>query len=163
MLIGPGDFSYSGDPDTSLKDQVRFLIGDTEVDDMILTDAEIEWTINRRGRTTNIYYAASDAADLAGHKYSRIINRQTGTLTLSLSSNNIFHERAKTLRQLAADVSMGPVVANNALQSLISANGGRRRPLFWLGMHDYYPNDADHDPSEYGGGYPYPSTSTGIV
>lgn len=151
MLIAPGDFSYSGDPMSSPKDQVRFLIGDTEADDMILTDAEIEWCIHNRGHSSNYYLAASDAADLAGHKYSRIINRQTGTLTLTMSSNNLFHERAKTLRQLASEMRIGPVLASDSLVAEIASHGGRRPPMFWLGMHDNYPNDYDHAPTDRSG------------
>lgn len=161
MLISPGDFSYSGDPSTSQKDQVRFLIGDTEVDDMILTDAEIEWCITNRG-STNLYLAASDAADLAGHKYSRIINRQTGTLSLSMStSSNPFQQRSKALRQLASERRVGPVLASDSLASNIASHGGRRPPLFWVGMHDNQPSDHDHEPDQYGGGYPY--TNNGVT
>lgn len=160
MLLGPGDFTYSGDPSSSAKDQVRFLIGDTDTDDMILTDAEVEWCIHNRGHSTNYYLAASDASDLAGHKYSRIINRQTGTLTLTMSSNNLFHERAKTLRQLAGETRIGPVLASDQLASEIANYGGRRPPIFWLGMGDNLPNNYDHAPSNRGNGWPEYSRPT---
>jgi hypothetical protein len=49
-------WSYSGDPSTSTRDQVRFLIGDTEESRKKLGDAEIDWMLTQY---TNVYRAAS--------------------------------------------------------------------------------------------------------
>jgi hypothetical protein len=38
--------TYSGDPATSDLDQVRFLLGDTDVSNALFTDAEIQWGVN---------------------------------------------------------------------------------------------------------------------
>jgi len=126
------DFTYSGDPSTSEKDAVRFLISDTDMDDMMLTDTEIEWLIDQHPGT---YMAASYAAELAGYKYARVINRQTGTTNLSLGQNNPFLARAKELRTLA-ESNVAPAFANDNAASLIAAYGGIRPPMFWVGMHD---------------------------
>lgn len=154
MILSPGDFSYSGDPATSKKDAIRFLIGDTDDDDMILTDAEIEWIVADRGDTNNLYLTAADAADLAGIKYSRVINRQTGTLNLSLGATNPFAERAKELRRLVGERKVGPVFASNDLAAEVAASGGRRRPLFWLGQFDYPPNGPEKAPTDRSSTYP---------
>lgn len=146
MLISSGDFSYSGDPSSSPLDQVRFLIGDTDEHDMILTDAEIEWIISKRGER-NIYLPAMDAAELAGHKYTRVINRQTGTLNLSLGQGNPFMERARQLSLLAQD-RVAPVFAND---DAARAAASGRPPIFWLGMHDNYPSNPHGSPSDRGG------------
>jgi len=42
-------WSYSGDPSSSTKDQVRFLIGDIDPKNPLLTDAEINFTIVDEG------------------------------------------------------------------------------------------------------------------
>lgn len=42
-------WSYSGDPSASSLDQVRFLIGDVDPKDPLLTDAEVMFTVNQEG------------------------------------------------------------------------------------------------------------------
>lgn len=157
MLIGGvGEASYSGDPSSSKKDQVRFLIGDTEPDDWVLTDAEIEYCVTMRGNTENIYLVASDAALQASFKYARTINRTVGTLNLSRGdSGNPWEERSKVLRRLANERKVGPILASDDLQwEINSSPGGRRPPLFHLGQFDYPPTTPDHAPRERGSTYP---------
>lgn len=51
MITSPNilDWSYSHDPATSDKDAVRFLIGDTNSDDKLLSDAEVTYTLSTEG------------------------------------------------------------------------------------------------------------------
>lgn len=145
MFLGD-DFTYSGDPSTSDKDRVRFLIPDTDPEDMLLSDTEIQWFLDE---DKNFYNAAANAAELAGYKYARIINRQEGTLNLSLGQNNPFIARAASLRA-QGDAKVAPAFANKNAASLIAAHGGVRPPLFWIGQHDApRPNTWDGMPRDW--------------
>lgn len=145
MLIGD-DYTYSGDPSTSDKDRVRFLIPDTDPDDMLLSDTEIDWLLDEN---KDFYSAAAEAAELAGYKYARTINRQEGGLNLSLGQNNPYLARAKELRA-KIDGKVAPAFANKYAASLIASHGGVRPPLFWIGQHDGpRPNTWDGMPRDW--------------
>jgi len=64
-------WSYSGNPDTDIK-QVRLLIGDTNSQDQLLTDPEIEFIF---GLTADIFLAAADACDVIIGKLARDVDR----------------------------------------------------------------------------------------
>jgi len=53
-------WSYSGNPASSDKDTVRFLVGDTKTDDPLVTDEEIDWAITEE---INKYCAAALIAE----------------------------------------------------------------------------------------------------
>lgn len=77
----PFPFTYSGSPSTSDLDAVRFLMGDTDESDPQLTDSEINWLLTQE---TNIYYAAAMGADTVSAKYSSVINRSVGSLSIGV-------------------------------------------------------------------------------
>ena len=60
-------WSYSGDPASSDKDAVRFLIGDTDVDESFVTDEEINWAI---ANNSNVYAAAAEVAENLAAKFA---------------------------------------------------------------------------------------------
>lgn len=92
------DWSYSGDPTVSTRDQVRFLIGDTDSTDQQLLDKEIDWLLIETGTAPNAYEAAIAACTTLAARYSRKANKTTGDL--SISSGDI----AKHYRDLKADL-----------------------------------------------------------
>lgn len=49
-------WSYSGDPSTGDKDEYRFLIGDTDESDQLLSDEEIEYTLAKTTKHNNRLY-----------------------------------------------------------------------------------------------------------
>lgn len=53
-------WTYSGNPASSSKDAVRFLVGDTRVDDSLVQDEEIAWAL---AQNSNIYGAAAIIAE----------------------------------------------------------------------------------------------------
>jgi hypothetical protein len=54
-------WSYSGSPGTSKRDEVRFLIGDTESGmACTLSNEEIDWIVNEQG---NVLIAAANACE----------------------------------------------------------------------------------------------------
>lgn len=53
-------WSYSGNPASSSKDAIRFLIGDTRSDDSLVQDEEIAWALTQH---SSIYAAAALVAE----------------------------------------------------------------------------------------------------
>ena len=68
-------WSYSGDPAASNLDEVRWWIGDTDIDDQQLQDAEINFAIDATGDNKR---AAAWCARGLKAKYSREVNIRTG-------------------------------------------------------------------------------------
>lgn len=77
------NWSYSGDPSASTKDAIRFIVGDTDSDDQLITDAEINYLIARHG---TINRTASEAARSIAAKFARLMNRSIGGLSADFSS-----------------------------------------------------------------------------
>lgn len=65
-------WSYSGDPLDSVLDEVRFLVGDTDAEDQLITDEEVEYLITRwnpiYGSTIMV---AAMAAEAIAAKFAR--------------------------------------------------------------------------------------------
>ena len=92
-------WTYSGDPSASGRDEVRFLIGDTDQDDQLLTDEEIDYTITvypDDGTSYSNYRAAAECARSLAAKYARLVNKTVGSLSLQYGT------RAEQFRELAS-------------------------------------------------------------
>lgn len=61
-------FTYSGNPASSSRDAVRFALGDTNSNEPIFTDSEIDWLLVEQG---SINEAALAGAQAAVAKYAR--------------------------------------------------------------------------------------------
>jgi len=79
------------------KDKVRFYIGDTDTNDQLLQDEEINFLLTE---TSNILLAASHAAKALAAKFSRQADKTVGDLRISLS------QKAQTYMALAADLEI---------------------------------------------------------
>jgi len=78
-------WSYSGDPSSSAKDKVRFLVGDTDTDDQLLNDAEVLYVITESGGS--IYQSAHDAAYAIASKFTRMASsKSVGDMSVSYSN-----------------------------------------------------------------------------
>lgn len=88
-------WSYSGDPSTSKKDEVRFLIGDTDQDDQLLQDEEIEYLLSVE---SNVYRAASKAARSIAAKFSREAEKSIGDYSIKAN------QRAEAYKRLMKDL-----------------------------------------------------------
>jgi nucleotidyltransferase/DNA polymerase involved in DNA repair len=131
-------WSYSGDPGATPLDLARFLIRDTESDDQLLQNEELQFLIDTWG---DAYEAARNAALTLAAKFTRqsVQSKSVGDLSISES----FAGKAGEYRELAqsiADIRMrlappGPWVAPG---NLVPTE--RRQPLdqtdFRLGRFD---------------------------
>ncbi len=135
-------WDYSGDPASSDKDAVRFLIGDTDKKDPLVQDEEITATL-----VDNPNQAAAGAVilDALVAKASRFPTTRVGDISVSgKERSDAFAARAKELRKKSrkgARIFFGGTV--------ISTNRGfhqdhdKRQPQFQTGQDDN-PRGPDH-------------------
>lgn len=90
-------WSYSGDPTVSQRDAVRFIIGDTDENDPLLQDAEIDYMITTHG-TTRI--ASAESCRAVAAKFARLMNRSIGGLSADFSAK---HSQYLTMAQSIMD------------------------------------------------------------
>jgi hypothetical protein len=68
-------WSYSGDPTSSLKDQVRFYIGDTDTNNQLLSDEEI---CSITSTYFNPFWAAGVAANTLAARFAPTTEEKVG-------------------------------------------------------------------------------------
>lgn len=94
-------WSYSGDPSTSPKDEVRFLIGDTSEDDPLLQDEEIAYLLDQCGGSA--LAAAVAACEGIVAKLSREADLRSGATSISASQRHAHYAALLTdLRRRAS-------------------------------------------------------------
>ena len=94
-------WTYSGDPDSSALDSIRFLVGDTDTNDQLLANEEISW-VNKQvsGSTTStdaIYTVAYRCMLTIASKFSRLADQAVG-ICVSMS------QKAKGAREQAREL-----------------------------------------------------------
>lgn len=101
-------WSYA-DP-SNAKDEVRWLVGDTDTNDQQISDEEIAYVLTVHVKVTGVvnYIAAAVVADAIASKYARKRQRQLGSL--SASDQQMFDhyvQKAEELRLMAATGGRG--------------------------------------------------------
>jgi len=90
-------WTYSGDPSSSNRDAIRFLVGDTDTDDQLLNDAEVAFCIAQAGE--GLYQAAHDCAYAIASKFSRMAtSKSVGDMSLA------YQDRAQAYFNLANEL-----------------------------------------------------------
>lgn len=76
-------WSYSGNPSNSNRDACRFVIGDTDVNNQLVTDAEIDWLLAEW--ENNIYTAGAEACVAISGKFTAKADysRSVGDMSIS--------------------------------------------------------------------------------
>lgn len=94
-------FSYSGNPKDSSVDEARFLIGDTDVNNPIMQNEEIQYIIDTYGAGTNTcrYQLFNRAATLFARDIKRSLGPQSEDPTDRLK---FFKEQADYYKNLVA-------------------------------------------------------------
>lgn len=77
------NWTYSGNPAHSPKDQLRFLIGDTDKRVPLFSDGELEWLLTTSGQSTGA--AALSCIDTLILRYSRLADETVGQVSISYS------------------------------------------------------------------------------
>jgi hypothetical protein len=100
-------WSYSGNPEKSLKDQVRFLCGDTRPDDPLLQDEEIKFLIKQCNNSP--YGSAIRCCEAIAVHFARLCDESVGQVRLSLSQKvEAYRKMKEDLRQRMATEDMTP-------------------------------------------------------
>jgi len=132
-------WSYSGDPSSSAKDKVRFLVGDTDTDDQLLNDAEVLYVITESGGS--IYQSAHDAAYAIASKFTRMASsKSVGDMSVSYSDRAAsYFSLAKALLELGA--RRQPPTPWISPQNIVRASEKDMPPAngteFYTGQTDY--------------------------
>lgn len=131
-------WSYSGNPSSSSRDKVRFLIGDTDSTDQLLTDAEVDYTLTVY---TDAYLAGAMCSDVLAAKWSRLADKSVGSLSISYSQRQKnMAELAQRLRRMSATLSstVAPYAGGISVSDKESQeeDDDRTAPAFSVGMHD---------------------------
>lgn len=143
-------WTYSGDPSSSQRDSIRFVIGDTDVNDQLLTDAEIDYMIATYGVSR---HAASESARAIAAKFARLMNRSIGGLSADFSAKyRQYLELADKLEAGEELVPVGPFVSGwSKSQKEAVDSDTDREPIFGRkggmdnpranAVDDFYPYD----------------------
>ena len=128
-------WTYSGDPASSNKDAVRFLVGDTVETDKLVQDEEIDFALANEGGVTNAAVAICRAV---AAKFSRQADKTVGKLSISLSQKAAaYHALADKIEQKASRLAIpyagGLVVSER--ESLLTDTSAVQ-PIFRRGAMD---------------------------
>jgi hypothetical protein len=118
---------------TTDRDKVRFLIGDTDDDQQMLSDNEIAFILTQENN--NLLLSASNACRAIAAKFARDVNYRFSTMWQDASdAYDHFMDLAEKHR-IGSERNIGqPVFTYNE-----NINGGNAVELFWYGMHDNTP------------------------
>lgn len=130
-------WTYTGDPNVSDRDKIRFLIGDTDTNDQLVNDEEIQWALDEAG---SIYQAAHDLCTVIASKFARMAtSKSVGDLSLSYANRaETYHTLANRMLHLAErrDVPTPWASPYNMVTSSERTELGMQGHEFWTGVHD---------------------------
>lgn len=91
-------FTYSGDPTTSNRNKVRFLINDTTSTDALFSDEELDYLITEWG--TNVYEICRAACEVLVSRFSRLAD-STSKSVGDISVSESYTAKSKQYQDLA--------------------------------------------------------------
>ena len=91
-------FTYSGDPTTSNRNKVRYLINDTTSTDALFSDEELDYLITEWG--TNIYEICRAACEVLVSRFSRLAD-STSKSVGDISVSESYTAKSKQYQDLA--------------------------------------------------------------
>lgn len=97
-------WSYSGNPSNSTGDAVRFLVGDTDTTDQLISNEEIAYFV---AEFNNARRSASEAARAIAAKYARLMSRSIGGLSADFSAK--YRQYLELADNLLSKEEMKPV------------------------------------------------------
>ena len=127
-------------PDDSQKDEVRFLIGDTDSANPMLQDEEIEYLISKWYRIHGtVEYVASVAAETVAAKFAREANYSADGVSVSLAQlGQQFRDLAASLRSQQKNLLVGGLPDVGGITPGEELDPTVKNTDFGTGMHDNY-------------------------
>ncbi len=139
-------WTYGGDPSANERDEVRWLAGDTDTNDQLVTDEEIAYALTKQPTPT---LAAAVVCDAIAAKFAREADRRVGDVSLSASQKaKAYRERAADLRADAAVLALpsfgGLSIAD---KETLDADTDAVQPSFRIGKDDHpeIPSERQHN------------------
>jgi hypothetical protein len=131
-------WTYSGDPASSDRDKVRFLVFDTDATEQLISDEEVLWLISEQ---SNVYMAAANAAEAIAAKFAKDLNRSAVGLSASPGNRGAFYlELADKLRaQISTTNRHGDIFVGGLSldkKADLDADPDNVQPAFKVGMFD---------------------------
>lgn len=152
------DFTYAGNPSESDVDAVRFLIGDTDMSEPLLSNEEIIFLSSQWTMQHSIYWTAAVAAETIAARFAREVTFNSDSQSISTSElqqkYQSLAERMRTLHRsyvIGGMPDVGGMLKGEGVDPTVA-------PLaFGRGMHDE-PEAGQQDfgsirKSPYGGHY----------
>lgn len=139
-------WTYTGDPSANNRDEVRFLIGDNDNTNQLVSDEEIAYAI--ANEATNKLAAIRIVRSLAG-KYATKVDKTVGDLKISYSQmTKHFKELAVFLEE--SDASLyAPIPYAGGIsisdKETDRSDSDRSSPMFTKGMDDNPVSNVDND------------------
>lgn len=131
--------TYSGDPATSEKDAVRFLLQDTDMGEPLVTDEEIAYAISRWFPIYGtLEYVASTVADVIASRYAREASYSADGVSISLGPvAQQYRDLAASLRQQHKNLFVGGLPDVGGISPDEQLTPGVANFSFGTQMHDY--------------------------
>ena len=107
-------WTYSGNPADSALDAIRFLIGDTDTTDQLVTNEEIAWmnldVTGSASSTDALYQVSARLCRAIASRFARDADKSIGDLKVSLSQRaDGYRQQARTMDEIASRESDVPV------------------------------------------------------
>lgn len=131
-------WTYSGNPALSSSDQVRFELGDTDINDQQLQDEEIAYLLAQH---IDPWIAAAGGCDALARKYSRQAQKTVGKISIAANQRAAaYRQRAQELRQQSFRTNGLPGIGMGGTsfseKQAFGANPDTIQPNFSIGMDD---------------------------
>jgi len=142
-------WTYTGDPSANDRDEVRFLIGDTDNTDQIVLDEEIAYAI---AQEANNRLAAIRIIRAVAGKYSRKVDKAVGDLKMSYGQIAKHYIDLAVHLESADDNLYAPLAYAGGIsysgKDTVKADTDRVDPSFTKGIHDNPENNDDDRESQ---------------
>jgi len=120
-------WSYSGNPADSPKDAVRFEIGDTNQEDQLISDEEINYCL---ASEKNTLAAAARCCEVIARKFARQADKAIGRTRIAAS------QKSKAYRELAKQLRNKVTAYSGIPYEYYTACGVEVESIFTKGMTD---------------------------
>ncbi len=137
---------------TSERYQVRLELQDTDAEEMLLQDEEIDWIITQE---SSPLLASARGAEIIARLFARQADSvENPTVKLKFTKRvDAYQKLALTLRKRASS-ARAPISLSSSAASKQAAmqNTDRTGPYFRRGMHDRFPNGDTGDAQQFAAG-----------
>jgi hypothetical protein len=135
-------WTYGGDPANSQLDAVRFLVGDTNSDEQLSTDGEINFAL---GQSANIYFAAAIVARGIAAAFARGVFTKFDAVSQNLGKNSEHYltlamsleEQGRKYGAPSLGIAAGGIKESEMLRA--AQDTDRRHPAFGTDQHNNPP------------------------